>query len=897
MTAGASAPTAAPSPWSRGALAPVCARSAARSPRLPLLAAIAASLLATSTPARAEEPSRTPAIVQQLRTFATTGTVLHVGAHPDDENTQLITAMARGRGYRAAYLSITRGDGGQNELGKDFDEKLGVLRTQELLAARRLDGGRQFFTRAIDYGFSKSPEEALRIWDHQAVLGDVVRVIRTFRPDVIITRFPIPPGSGGHGQHTASAILAVEAFKLAADPTAYPEQIKAGLAPWQAKRIGWNGWGNNPSPLNGPTFQFDIGGVDPVTGEPFGTIANQSRGMHKTQGLGIFAARTGGPGPNMQTFQLLAGDVPTTDLMDGVDTTWARIPGGAALIPLIDDAIAKFNPADPAASVPALFAIRAKLDQLELFDQARFKWEKRTDLERIIAACLGLTVETTVPQAEIVAGEKLVLRHSVAVSGSVPVKWVAVDYPRVPSNPVVEELHVATSLKDPVLAEWGTAHVFHQFAKLPVDTVVSAVEKLTRESRQPLPGWLPPSQPYWLRDEGTTGIYRVEQPHLVGTPENQPAFPVIFVFEVAGQTLVLEDEPVQIVPDAPEAQRSRRLVVIPPVSLGFAHDVELLAPGATKTVTIEVTAARANAHGTLQLTAPSDWKIAPATQPFALGQVGAKATLTFQVTAPTSPISAEFAATAEIGGTTCNTERLLLGYDHLPLQLLQRPARAKAVALDVQTRGKRIGYLPGAGDDTAESLAQLGYEVVTLTGADLTPDRLAGLDAVVIGVRAFNDRTDLAANLPALYAWVEAGGTVVAQYNRPNGLKATALGPYPLSIEGPAPRLRVTDETAPVTFLAPDHPVLNTPNKITDADFVGWVQERGAYFPSSWDESRYTAIFAMNDPGEAPLKSSLLVAQHGKGWFAYTGLSFFRQLPAGHPGAHRLFANLISLGK
>jgi hypothetical protein len=233
----------------------------------------------------------------------------------------------------------------------------------------------------------------------------------------------------------------------------------------------------------------------------------------------------------------------------------------------------------------------------------------------------------------------------------------------------------------------------------------------------------------------------------------------------------------------------------------------------------------------------------------------------------------------------------------LPLQLLQPPARAKVTALDVQTRGKRVGYLRGAGDSTAESLAQLGYEIVTLTGADLTPAKLASLDAVVLGVRASNDRADLAANLPGLFAWVEAGGTVVAQYNRPNNLKATVLGPYELSIEGPAPRLRVTDETAPVTFLAPDHPVLNTPNKITAADFENWVQERGAYFPSKWDESHYTAIFAMNDPGEEPLKSSLLIARHGKGWFAYTGLSFFRQLPAGHPGAHRLFANLVSLGK
>jgi len=870
MTAGVSARRTVRLSRSRGAFAPV------------LSVLLAAGLFTAPAPARADETGRTPVLVQQLRTFASTGTVLHLAAHPDDENTQLITAMARGRGYRTAYLSITRGDGGQNELGKDFDEKLGVLRTQELLAARRLDGGRQFFTRAIDYGYSKSPEEALRIWNHDAVLGDVVRVIRTFRPDVIITRFPVPPGSGGHGQHTASAMLAVEAFRLAADPSAYPDQIKQGLQPWQARRIGWNGWGGNPSPLDGPIIQFDIGGADPVTGEPFATIANQSRGMHKTQSLGFFSARTGGAGPNLQTFQLLAGlpgdwpgqtpagqqagtvPAPANDLMDGVDTTWARIPGGAALIPLIDDALAQFNPAVPSASVPALLAIRKQLDALKSTDP--LVKEKRGDLDRLIAACLGLTVETILTQAEAVPGEQLALRHEVSLDAPVPVRWISVRYPARKGD-----LKVYADLKPGVPA--------------------------MRETQQTLPAATRPSQPYWLRSEGATGIFHVDEPTLIGTPENAPAFPVEFHFEVAGQSLVLADEPVQIIVGASEAQQRRRLAVIPPVSLGFSHGLELFAPGATKDVTIEVTAARAGSRGSLSLAAPAGWTVSPAKRFFTLAAAGERASLTFSVTAPATPSAGDLRATAEVGGATYGTERLVLDYPHLPVQLLQRPAQTQLVALDVQTRGKRIGYLPGAGDSIPESLLQLGYDVVTLVDADLAPARLAGLDAVVIGVRAFNDRTELAANLPGLYAWVEAGGTVVAQYNRPNGLKATALGPYELSIEGPAPRLRVTDETAPVTFLAPDHPVLNTPNKITAADFEGWVQERGAYFPSKWDEARYTAVLAMNDPGEEPLRSSLLVAPHGKGWFVYTGLSFFRQLPAGHPGAHRLFANLVSLGK
>lgn len=858
--------------------------------RLLLCRAVLLSTLVALTSFAAEPSERISPILRDLRAFATVGTVLHLAAHPDDENTQLITAFARGKGYRTAYLSLTRGDGGQNERGPHFAEKLGVLRTQELLAARRYDGGRQFFTRAIDYGYSKSPEEALRIWNHADVLGDVVRVIRIFRPDIIITRFPVPPGSGGHGQHTASAMLAVEAFKLAADPAAYPEQLREGLQTWQAKRIGWNGWGNQTS-LSGPITQFDIGGVDPVTGEAFGTIANRSRGMHKTQTLGRFSEQVGSAGPTPQNFQLLAGDAPANDIMEGIDTTWTRIPGGAALIPLIDDVVASFNPSNPAASVPGLLAIRAKLDALATMDP--LKWEKREDLDRIIAACLGLTIETTIAQAEVVAGEQLPLRHRVTVNGSRPVKWLGVRYSV--ANLHAEKLIGAKSLKDSSLADWVDGPPATERLKVGVELTTG--QTVIREAVQRLSPGLQASHPYWLREEGSPGMFHVEPPSLIGTPEDSPAFPLEFVFEVEGQPLLLRDEPVQVTAGAPAEQARRRLAIIPPVSLGFAHEVELFRPGSTKPVAVEITAARANSQGSVRITVPSGWKVSPASQPFALPKPGDKATLTFDVTAADQAGTARLGASAEIGGVTYHTSREILDYPHLPLQLLQFPAQARATAVDVGMHSRRVGYLPGAGDSIAETLAQLGCEVVTLNGPDLTPEKLSGLDAVVIGVRAFNERADLAANFPGLLAWVERGGTVIAQYNRPNNLKSSVLGPYSLSIDGPAPRLRVTDETAPVTFLAPDHPALNTPNKITVADFEGWVQERGAYFPSKWDEAHYTALLAMNDPDEAPLQSSLLVARHGQGWYVYTGLAFFRQLPAGVPGAQRLFANLVSLGK
>jgi hypothetical protein len=357
---------------------------------------------------------------------------------------------------------------------------------------------------------------------------------------------------------------------------------------------------------------------------------------------------------------------------------------------------------------------------------------------------------------------------------------------------------------------------------------------------------------------------------------------------------VITDEPVQLVAGAPAAQQKRKLAVIPPVSLGFPYETELFAPGASKATVVEVTAAR-GAAGTVQLTAPAGWKVAPASQPFNLAKPGDKVSVTFTVTAPAQPENGRIAASAEVHGARYGTERVVFSYPHLPVQLLQPPANLKVAAFSEAIRGKVIGYLPGAGDSLAENLEQMGYTVKMLNGADLSPDKLQGIDAVVIGVRAFNERKDLAANLPGLWAYVENGGTVVAQYNRPAG-GLPQMGPYPLSIQGGAPQLRVTDENAPVTFVAPDHPALNVPNKITAADFAGWVQERGAYFPSTWD-AHYTPILAMSDPGEKQPDSSLLIAQHGKGYFVYTGLAFFRQLPAGVPGAYRLFANLVSLGK
>jgi hypothetical protein len=677
---------------------------------------------------------------------------------------------------------------------------------------------------------------------------------------VVIARFP-PWATQTHGHHTASAVLAVEAFKLAGDPKAFPDQLKE-LKPWQPKRILLNGFGGgfgrpaDPVPTN--AIHLDISGDDPITGESFNDIAGRSRSMHKTQGFGNFTG-SGFRGTRGETFTLLGGEPATKDVMDGVDTTWGRVAGGAEIGQLADQLVAKFDSNNPAASVPALLALRAKLSKL---DSDSVVEEKRHDLDRIIQNCLGLSVETIVPEAEVVPGETLKLQHRVNLQANFPVRWVGVTYPL-----------TGTKLEKPAELHAG--------------------QQLDETSTQTLPKTTPLTQPYWLREEPTTGMYRVADPSLIGRPENPPAFPVEHVFEIDGQMLTIADEPVQIANKPGDGVVRRRLDVISPVTLKFLSEVRLFAPGATRPVEVELTAFRPNLNGTLKLDAPAGWKVFPATKPFRLGAVGAQEKLSFTVTAPAQSTSARLSAVADINGAQFNNQRIELRFAHVPWQLLQPPAQVDAVSLELATRGHQVGYVPGAGDSLAENLQEMGYAVTKLTGAELTPDRLKNLDAVVIGIRAFNVRTDLVAQLPTLFAYVEAGGNLIVQYNRPgNDLKTTKLAPFDLRLSND----RVTDENSPVTFLAPEHPALTTPNKITSKDFDGWVQERGLYFPNEWDD-HFTPIIACNDPGEAPKKGGLLVAQYGKGYFVYTGLAWFRQLPAGVPGAYRLFANLISLGK
>lgn len=802
-------------------------------------------------------------IQQQLRSFRMMATVLHVGAHPDDENTQLITALSRGRAVRTAYLSVTRGDGGQNLLGPEFGYKLGIARTQELLAARRIDGGRQFFTRALDFGFSKDYLETFNVWGRDSILSDVVRVVRSFRPDVIVTVFSTQPG-GTHGHHTGSAVLALEAFKLATDSNAFPDQLKT-LGVWQPRRIfsGSGPGGRGAVVTTGP--RMEVGGVDPVLGESFASLASRSRAMHKTQGFGQTpapGATTGGRGTpgatsRMQGFTLLAGDPVTADIFEGIDTTWARIPGGADVDRMTADVMQAFDANDPSKSIPGLLGIRRVIAGL---DSDPLVTEKRALLDQIILECAGVTAEALVPNPEAVPGETLHVRSIMTVASSVPVIRRGQAYPS--GQRIMRSVTLVPNQPD------------------------------TAQARDVLPAATPLTQPYWLRNDATAGMFRVDDPSLIGLPENPPGYQVAEVLEIGGETFVVRTEPVAITKDSLRGESRRRLAVIPPVSLGFSTDVGVFRPGSTKEVAVEVVANRATPRARVSLDAPAGWSVVPASRSVTL-KTGGRATYKFTVTAPRTASTTNIGAHITIGDRRWNTQRSAVDYAHIPYQLLQPAARFKAVSADIATRGRNIGYIPGAGDDIPQALEQLGYKVTQIPAASITTAALRRFDAVVIGVRAANVGPEIGAAMPALTAYAEGGGVVIEQYSQNgNNLRTTTLGPYPLTIANE----RVTNENAEVTFLAPDHPVLNSPNKITASDFEGWVQERGIYFAGQWD-ARYTPILAMNDAGEAPLKGSLLVARVGKGYFVYTGLVFFRELPAGVPGAYRLFANIVSLGK
>lgn len=807
-----------------------------------------------------------------LRKLGVVGSVLYVAAHPDDENTNLLAYLSKHLLLRTAYLSLTRGDGGQNLVGSEQGVELGVIRTQELLAARRIDGAEQFFTRARDFGYSKNPGETLRIWGRDAVLADVVWVIRRFRPDVIVTRFS-PEVSDTHGHHTASAQLAVEAFHAAADPAFHPEQLSAEIRPWQARRLFWNrsSWSLKDGEDLSAFASMDVNTFSPLLGASMGEIAADSRSMHKSQGFGVARTRR----PIIEYFLPLDGKAIVGDsFLHGLDFSWKRLRGTATLGKLIEQAQRQFVAATPHTVIPTLLAIDDVLDHV-----ADVGWRsvKKIEVRDLVLACAGLFAEATASEFRVVPDSEM--------------RVVANAANRSPAKVVLKEIRLGGA----TLAEAPRTSTFR------VDKPLSPAHSIDIEKVLHLDPKLAPSTPYWLALPPEAGLFQLARADQIGLPEMSSPLDVDFVFTVENHPLHVRRPLVFKWTDPVHGERYRPVEVAPPVSVEPADGVLLFPRGQVRKISVRLTATTTPIAGTLRLEAPAEWAVTPPTIPFTLDK-RPTVDLQFQVQPPAlgsgqTELRARLRAVADVGDLHLSHGVEHIEHAHIPIQTILIPSDLQAIAVAVATQGTMIGYIPGPGDDVPRMLQQIGYDVRLIDNGvlpHLTPEMLGRFDAVIIGVRAYNSNDKLPAAQSALMDYVRRGGTLIAQYNTNNRLAPLniPIGPYPFTIG----RERVTDEHAPVTLLDPDHPLLNWPNRIQSADFDGWVQERGLYFASSWDP-KYKTPLSMSDPGESALAGGLLLANEGKGVYIYTGLAFFRQLPAGVPGAFRLFANLLAAGK
>ena len=814
--------------------------------------------------AQTNPPQDIGTIEQNLRKLDVLGSVLYVAAHPDDENTRLLAYLAQEKHYRTGYLSITRGDGGQNLIGNEQGELLGLVRTQELLAARKVDGAEQFFTRAIDFGFSKGPKETLDFWNKEQVLGDVVWVIRKFRPDVIICRFPTT-GEGGHGNHTASAMLAQEAFSAAADPNRFPEQLKY-VQVWQPKRLMWNTFNFGSTNTTAPDqFKVNVGVYNPILGKGYGELAAESRSNHKTQGFGSARQR----GNAFEYFKTILGDAPKDDLMDGVNTSWSRVDGGEQIGKEVEAIRQSFDVNHPEMSVKALEKLYVAINGI---DNPYWKAQKLKEVGNLLTACAGLWFEAYASEPIYALGDSAkvsVQIYSPHVFGSTAIRIH-------PYGAGYESM--LTSSDGPILQQ-------------------NNLTTISFSDDEPKLQMTQISQPYWLVMPHNIGSYALVNDTLAGNPSNPDVPKVLFEFNIENGWLKFERPIMYKYTDPAKGELYQPLVIAPPITANIQNAVYIFNSQQPQNIAVKLQSFKNGASGTIRLKAPTGWNISPSSIPFTGKKKGDEWTENFTLKptgsqSQTSAIEAEIAVGVEEYPETFNNSILSIQYNHIPNITIFPQAKAKLLQLDLKIAGKKIGYIMGAGDLVPDALRQVGYDVHLLTESEIESTDLSAYDAIVVGVRAYNVKPRLAVEQPKLLEYVKNGGNLVLEYNNNAGLVTKQIGPYPFNVVNQ----RVTDETAKINILDPENPVLNYPNKITQNDFDGWIQERGLYFTKDADP-QYHRVLQMADPGETPQDGALITTSYGKGRFVYTSLAFFRQLPAGVPGAYRLFINLLSKPK
>jgi LmbE family N-acetylglucosaminyl deacetylase len=787
-------------------------------------------------------------ILQGIKKLNVTASVLYIAAHPDDENTRLLAYLSKEKMYKTGYLALTRGDGGQNLIGKEQSEELGLIRTQELLAARRNDGALQFFTRANDFGFSKTPEETFKIWNKDSILSDVVYIIRKFRPDVIITRFP-PDSRAGHGHHAASSILAQEAFEAAANPKRFPEQLKE-VQVWQAKRILWNNYnfGDNNNTANNQ-LKIDVGIYNPLLGKSYGEIAAESRSMHKSQGFGSARQR----GSTLEYFSEWKGGLPKADLMEGIKTGWDKIEGAEDLTKQINAIQTSFQPQNPEKSIAALVKLYGSFAKLPLKgEEKRLFGQKIIDVADLILACSGTWFEAYASTPTFAQNSPF----KVQINAITRYNGVSIAASSLSLDKLVDEQVLPFN-------ELKTWNISLKQAKV--------------------------SQPYWLNEAHEIGRYKIANQGLLIFPESEPDTKVALALKIEGVELWFQRSVVYKYTDQVRGEIYQPLAITPPVTASLEAKAFLFSNADAKNVTIKLKAFKDNSAGEATLSLPKGWLASPAKIPFDLKKYGEEISLTFSVSPSAQANNGTLKVNLAIADQTYHQGIKVIDYEHIPTITYFPEAEAKLVKLDLKTAGKNIGYIAGAGDLVPDVLKEIGFNVTLLSENEIMNSDLSKYDAIIAGVRAYNVNERLKFEQAKLMKYVENGGVYLVQYNVNRPLVLDQVGPYPFAIS----RDRVTEEDAVVDILQPESRSLNYPNKITAKDFEGWIQERGIYFSNSEDQ-RYEKPLSMKDTGEKASDGALLIANYGKGKFVYTGLVFFRELPAGVPGAFRLFVNLIS---
>ena len=797
-------------------------------------------------------------IYEKIQKLNFLGTALYIAAHPDDENTRLIAYLANHVKARTGYLSLTRGDGGQNLIGPEIRELLGVIRTQELLAARNVDGGQQFFTRANDFGYSKHPDETLAIWNEEEVLSDVVWAIRNFKPDVIINRFNHENPGTTHGHHTASAMLSVAAFELASDKNKFSEQLSHTQI-WQPKRMFFNtsSWFYKDKAAFKKDISsfttFDTGVFYPLKGVSNNELASIASSQHLCQGFGRLTSR----GEQVEYVKLLKGAPlkDTSDIFSGINTTWNRLKNGGDIGGILYEIENNFDFINPSKHLPKLMNAYEKIQQLE---NNHWREIKEKEIKTIIEACAGLYLEA-----------------SALYSSGIPNSSMLIDFEVLNRSDVNIELTAVKSVID----QRTISKEVELMPNIKINFQESIFLKTTNFS-----------DPYWLRNQATMGMYAVAQQDLIGKPETPKLTKIDFHLIIHKTPIIITKNIIRRYAERDKGEIYEPFEILPKVTTKLTDKVLVFPKDQAQKVLVEVRAGASNVSGKVRLRLPQDWKVSPKETVFKINQKKDKQVVAFWVTPSKNQSEGKLEVVATSKGIDYKKELIEISYDHIPKQSVLINSEAKVVRLNIDKVGNYIGYIKGAGDAVPESLRQIGYKVLEINPSEINAENLHQYDAIVLGVRAYNVVKELQFKQKFLLDYVAKGGNMIVQYNTNRNVDVAA--PYTLNLS----RDRVTDEVSEVRILAADHSLLNFPNKITTEDFRGWVQERGLYFPTTWSHE-YTSILSMNDPGETAKNGSLLIAKFGKGNYLYTGLSFFRELPAGVSGAYKLFANMLSVGK